>query len=116
MPGQRFWAPMIEDIDPLNCSVYSNVVIMCGINSVRQRHVRSEQDIENIYIQLKHKIRDIQKINTKCNVYVCPLLPTKDLDLNRRVNCLNNMIFTDLVKTNLGVSRDLRVSPITEAC
>ena len=103
MPGQRFWAPKIEDIDPEACLGYSNAVILCGINDLRQPDVTCERDIRNIFNSLSLKIKQIKQLNRKCFVYVCPLLPTKDADLNRRVNCFNRMLLTSITSMGVGV-------------
>ena len=34
MPGRKFWAPCIENIDPTKCSAYNNAVILCWINDL----------------------------------------------------------------------------------
>ena len=57
MPGQRFWAPKIKDIDPKDCMGYSNVVIMCGINDVKSPDVQCEQRVAELYCNLKSKIK-----------------------------------------------------------
>ena len=103
MPGQKFWAPKIQDIDPKLCCSYTNVILMCGINDVRHPSVNCSQDIHKLYHQLKLKVRQIKSLNPKCHIYTCPLLPTKDYELNKKVNCFNERIFNDLVKSNLGV-------------
>ena len=86
MPGQKFWSPKIQDIDPeLSCS-YNNVIILCGINDVRNASVNCPQDVHKLYYQLKSKVGQIKSLNPTCNIYVCPLLPTKDMELNKKVN------------------------------
>ncbi len=102
MPGQKSWAPTIDHIRPQDCISYRNVVILCGINDVKGPQVNSESDIRYISNSLINKIAQIRQLNSKCFISVCPLLPTKDYDLNRRVNCFNNMLFKDLAKLNLG--------------
>ncbi len=39
MPGQRFWAATIEKINPLDCCAYNNIVVMCGINDLKDERV-----------------------------------------------------------------------------
>ena len=96
MPGRKFWAPRIQNIDPEHCSSYSNAVILCGINDLKQPEISSEHDIGTLCESLIVKIKQIKQLNPKCFVYVCPLLPTKDACLNRKVNCFNSMLFRNL--------------------
>ena len=103
MPGQRFWAPKIKDIDPKNCMGYSNVVIMCGINDVKSPDVQCEQRVAELYCNLKSKIKQIRKISPKSHVFVCRLLPTKDVILNKKVVTFNRLIYSDLLRTCSGV-------------
>ena len=105
MPGQRFCAPHIDDINPLDCCAYNNVVIMCGINDLKRDNIRSEQDIENLYNRLKIKFRYIRNFNPRVNLFVCSILPTKSHDLNKRAMRFNDMIFSDLVSCDLRVTR-----------
>ncbi len=104
MPGRKFWAPHISDIDPQNCSAYSNTVILCGINDIRQPEITCERDIQDLCNSLVIKIKQIKQLNANCCVYVCPLLPTKNFDLNRRVNSFNNMLFKALSSMRSSVT------------
>ena len=100
MPGQKFWAPKIEEIDPVSCMGYSNVVLLCGINNIKQTNIRCEKDVTDCFVVLKQKIKQIQMLSPSVKaVYVCPLLPTKDLTLNRKVNDFNKLICFDLIPT-----------------
>ena len=103
MPGERVTAFEVEEIDPVQCLGYNNVVVHCGINSIRKDHVRSHDHVEAIFDQFKYKLSLIKKLNKNCKLFVCPLLPTKNLDYNRKANIFNNLLRNDLVNTNLGV-------------
>ena len=103
MPGRKFWAPRIHNIEPQLCSAYSNTVILCGINDLKQPDITHERDIRNLCDSLIVKIKQIKQLNPNCYVYVCPLLPTKDADLNRRVNCFNSILFRSLASMSPGV-------------
>ena len=35
LPGKRFPAPLLDDVNPYNSCGYSNVVLMCGINNLK---------------------------------------------------------------------------------
>jgi alkylated DNA repair dioxygenase AlkB len=100
MPGQKFWAPRIEDINPVSCMGYANVVLHCGINDVRQPDISCENDVADCYNKLKLKIKQIKNLSPSTRaVFVCKLLPTKDLELNVKVNAFNRLIHFDLLPT-----------------
>ena len=104
MPGRKFWAPRIKDVDPVSCMGYSNVVLLCGINDVRHPDVESENDVAECYAELKRKVKQIQLLSPSTRaVFVCPLLPTKNLQLNGKVNTFNRLIHFDLVPACKGV-------------
>ena len=104
MPGRKFWAPRIKDVDPVSCMGYSNVVLLCGINDVRQPDVESDSDVAKCYAELKLKVKQIQLLSPSTRaVFVCPLLPTKNLLLNKKVNTFNRLIHFDLVPACKGV-------------
>ena len=97
MPGQKFWAPKIRDIDPVSCMGYANVVLLCGINDIKESQIQCENDIANCYAELKQKIKQIKLLSPSTKaVFVCQLLPTKDLTLNRKVNDFNKLLHFDL--------------------
>ncbi|KAL5246868.1 hypothetical protein ACHWQZ_G018912 [Mnemiopsis leidyi] len=98
MPGRKFWSPRIEDINPVSCMGYANVVLLCGINDIRQASVENENDVAGCYNKLKLKIKQIQCLSPSTKaVFVCRLLPTKDPQLNLKVDKFNRLIFFDLV-------------------
>ena len=47
--------------------------------------------------------KQIRQLNAKANIFVVPILPTKDHDLNRRAIYFNSLIFNDLEHSHLGV-------------
>ena len=103
MPGHRFWAPTIENIDPSVCCTYKNVVVMCGINNIRKQNFNNTHELDKIYHQYQSKIAEIRKLNPKCKIFVCPILPTKDYELNRGALYFNKLIFEDLIQRDLDV-------------
>jgi len=105
MPGRKFWSPRIDDIDPKSCMGYANVVLLCGINDVKQPDVKSQSDIVDIYQKLKLKVKQIQKLSPNTTVSICKLLPTKDMLLNEKVNTFNRAIHFNLLQTCKGVQR-----------
>ena len=107
MPGERVAAYTIDQIDPLKCIGYSNVVIHCGVNDVRARGIDSNDDIRDLYNKFVGKVYEIRSVNKRANIYVSPLLPTRMHGLNRKILFYNKLIFNDLEK-----SPKLRVSTV----
>ena len=56
------------------------------------------------YKVLKWKIEQIRSVNELENVFVCPVLPYRDLAINQRINEFNRYLFHDLQQRNLGVN------------
>ena len=94
-PGTKEFAGQIEDIDPTYCSAFPNIVIMCGINSIRQDGV-GEDEVRELYTQYKHKIEQIRMLNRNSSIYVCPIIPTKNDKLNKKAIQFNKLIYGDL--------------------
>ena len=53
---------------------------------------------------MKGKIEQIRSVNEHGNVFVCPVLPSRDLAINHRINEFNKYLFHDLQQSNLGVN------------
>jgi hypothetical protein len=104
MPGKKFWAPTIDDIDPTSCLGYSNAVILCGINDIKHSEVTSESDVIGFYQKLKMKVQQIKSLSPQTHIYICRLLPTKDNVLNQKVITFNRAIYSDMLKTCKGVT------------
>jgi hypothetical protein len=103
-PGSKKWAPHISDIDPISACSYTNVVVLCGINSVRHNNVGSnDHDVRGLYVKFKHKIEQIRSLNKRCNIFVCPILPTKSEFYNRKATMFNRFLFDDLFSSSCGV-------------
>ncbi len=104
LPGQQFYAPVISEINPYVTCGYKNVVILCGINDLKKPDIKNLTDIRHIYNSYVNKIEYIQAVNPKAHIYVCPTLPTKLAELNRKAICFNRLICTELLPSNFGVS------------
>ena len=84
-PGVRLWAATVEDIDPMLCVGYRNVVIMEGTNNLKLDKL-DENGIVDLYKKYKTKIAQIRKYNPRCKLMVCPVLPTKSHKINHKIN------------------------------
>jgi len=104
-PGRQYFAPVVDQIDPYVTCGYRNVVLMCAINDLKKPEIKNTADIkQNVFIPFIKKIEKIQAVNPRAHVYVCPALPTKLAELNRKVVCFNRFIFTELIPSNFGVT------------
>ena len=103
MPGHRFWAPTIESIDPAVCCAYKNVVILCGINNIKKPEVKNPFDLDTIYQSYLSKISKIRELNPNCRIFICPILPTKNHNLNEGALYFNKLIFNDLIQKDWGI-------------
>ena len=103
-PGKRVWASNIGKIDPTCYSSYSNIVLMCGTNDIRHNSVNSPEQIHSIFREFKSKVEQIQRVNKRASVFVCPILPTKLYGVNRKASLFNSLISNDLLHCNYGVT------------
>ena len=77
---------------------------MVGTNNLKQKHVLSNNHIIDIFKTYKQKIISIRQINRRCNIIVCPVLPTKLPLLNRKIGFFNRLLREDLLQCDVGVS------------
>ena len=103
-PGNQVLAYTVEEIDPSCCASYKNVVIVVGTNNLRSRNVNNFNDVKNIYSMYKGKILEIKKLNKRCNIFIVPVLPTKLINVNRKITDFNGLIFRDLPQSCDNVS------------
>ena len=96
MPGKRVATFKVEQLDPLTCIGYNNVFVHCGINDIRGSEVSTEDQVRNVYVNLKTKISDIKTLNKRARIYVSTLLPTKSEDINKKVKLFNSFLRDDL--------------------
>ena len=76
---------------------------MVGTNDLKLNSTTDDSIIE-LYRSYKTKIKLIRKYNPKCKLFVCPVLPTKCHNKNRKVNLFNDFLFSDLRQTNFNVT------------
>ena len=103
LPGRQIFAPTIDKIDPYACCGFNNVVVLCGLNDIRKDEIKSAVDVKRIFNTYVEKVLQIQAVNVRANLFICPLLPTKCIELNRKVNFFNYLIDQQLLPTNFGV-------------
>ena len=99
-PGVRLWAATVDDIDPLSCVGFRNVVVMEGTNNLKSDSM-DDKGIRELYKRYKTKLAQIRRYNPRCKLIVCPVLPTKSHKINRKINIFNRFLFDDLSQCNL---------------
>ena len=98
MPGERVEAFHLRDIDPLQCMGYKNVVVHCGINDLRDRspgRLESDPrptDIAAHFDVLSKKIEEIKTLCPYAAIFLSPILPTKNMNLNNRAIAFNHIL------------------------
>ena len=103
-PGKQVYSPVIENIDPVICASYHNVVLSLGVNNIRHPNVKDYSDIKQTYSQFKSKVSSIQKLNPGARIFVVPVLPTGSEILNVKVVDCNRLMMRDLPQAFYSVS------------
>ena len=79
-------------------------MIHCGINDLKHHSVKSEHDVKCIFNNFKSKLLLVRKFNPTANLFISPILPTKNQDFNKRANIFNQLITSELPQSNLNVT------------
>ena len=103
-PGRQMFAATINDINPLDCTSHSDIVLMVATNNQKQRQIMSNSQIIDMYKVYKQTILSIHHINKRCNIIICPVLPTKLPSLNRKIGFFNRLLREDILQLDVGVS------------
>ena len=103
MPGEHVVSYTIDEINPFDCAAYNNIILHCGVNNIKSKHINSHKDIKDIYCQLRSKVEDIRHINKRAKILISPVLPTRLMGLNNKILAYNKLIFEDLVKSSLRI-------------
>ena len=90
-PGERTKAARIKDIDPASCIGYSNVMIVCGTNDLREKYISSDRDIVQLVDLMRSKLTLIKQISPSTKVFVCPVLPTRRVMMNKGIVRFNTL-------------------------
>ena len=105
LPGVRDFAARVEHLEPVKCSAYKNVVLMMGTNDIKQPGLTNTDDkVKELYIAYKAKIAQVRQLNPKCRLFVCPVLPTRNTEINVKVKLFNRYLMSDLKRSNLRVN------------
>ena len=88
-PGERVKAGRIRDIDPSRCVEFSNVVLVCGTNDLRPENNPNLPDLIDTLIS---RVSEICILNSKANIILMPVLPTRDRVMNRIIMSFNRAV------------------------
>ena len=100
IPGRRVEAIHIEDIKPIDCCGYKNILIHCGINNIKHHRVNTRDAIHTCFVNLKNKVEEIRKLCPSSRLVLCPVLPTKRSDWTNRACCFNGFLFEYANRSN----------------
>ena len=105
IPGKRVDVFTIDQINPMDCTAYRKIILHCGVNNIKSKHIESYKDVRDLYCQFRSKVEDIRHINKTAKIFISPVLPTRLMNLNRKVLEFNKLVFEDLeTKTSLRVN------------
>ena len=104
MPGKCHTAYTVEDLDPYAGAGFNNIVVHCGINSIRDPSVQTEDDVRSVYVKFKTKVRNIIEVNKRSRVFVSVVLPSKLEDNNRKAKSFNKLVHEDLGRSFKGIT------------
>ena len=87
MPGRRMQCYHIKEV-PAPCDIgpHRNIVLHVGVNDIK---AAPQSQIPGFLKTLEAKCQDIINAFPKSNLYICPLLPTKDPHKKARVYMMN---------------------------
>jgi hypothetical protein len=99
LPGKRVKAGQVKHIRPTDCMSYANVVIVCGINDLREgQYLKTcDIDVNKTFSVFKDKISEICRIKKNINVFICPILPSKSYIYHARAVKFNKLIYSDII-------------------
>ena len=99
-PGKKEFAACVEDVIPEKTISYKNIVTMCGTNNLKVENA----NVREIYQKYKGKLEEIRKLSPRSNIFVCPVLPSRDHVINEKVFEFNRFLFDDLVHSGLRIN------------
>ena len=99
MPGKQVSMFLVDKLDAVQSLGYNNIVIHCGINSIKGDDCLTEDDVRSIYAKFKGKVGDVVNLNKRSRVFISTLLPTKLDILNKKVRIFNHLLNVDLVRS-----------------
>ena len=93
-PSVRIPTFVIEGIDPTKCMGYHKILVHVGINILKTRNCRDQNDVIRHFNLFMHKLHLIKQYCPYAKVVVSPILPTGIFELNERAVMFNRMLFS----------------------
>ena len=67
---------------------------MCGTNNLKLPDANALE----VYKVYKGKVEEMRRVNPRGNLLICPVLPSRDYAINKKINEFNRYLFEDLVQ------------------
>ena len=92
-PGKVEFAPTVDHINPISCNVksYKNVLLHVGVNDLKA--IDNLSGVNQISNKLITKCKEISTLNPSAKLYISPVLPTRDMNMNRKAICMNLRVY-----------------------
>ena len=88
-PGKVEFAATAKDIKPATykTKAYRNILVQVGVNDLKS--AKTLTNVNDISDKLIQKCNQIVSLNPKCKLFICPVLPTRDMSLNMMIMRMN---------------------------
>ena len=96
IPGVRVSAPKVDQIDPLACAGYSNVLIHCGLNDLKGNRPNPRKVFDDLICTAEA----VRIICPRARICVSPILPSKIPMFNETAKAFNNLLFEHINSRN----------------
>ena len=92
MPGRHIPTYTVDQIPgPSEIGPYKNIVLHVGINDIRKNY-EGQKSIDKHLGTLEKKCQSLLNSYPKAKIFICPILPTKDMGKVQRVHLMNKGI------------------------
>ena len=107
----------MRHIRPTDCLSYANVVILCGINDLREgQYIRTcDIDVNKTFSVFKEKITEISRIKKNINIFISPILPSRSAIYHARAVRFNSLIFSEIIDKGYYRCSILNVSSMCDS-
>ena len=98
--GRRVQAFTIDEIEPINCVGFQNIVIQVGLNNLKNKYAELDGtiDIDGIFNKWLLKVITIKQLCPYSRIVVSPIPPTRVRGLNDKARRFNALLFSCLNK------------------
>ena len=112
--GRRVQAFTIDEIEPIDCIGFQNILIQVGLNNLKNRYaeVVGSIDINGIFDKWLLKVTAIKQLCPYSQIVVSPIPPTRVRGLNDKARRFNALFFSCLNKfwVELGFNNFLDIN------